>query len=80
MKKYRNFNPVEFNSYVKSVKENVKHVISNTKSKYLIRQAVKDYNYNPEEVWVYVHEIMTETYPEYMLKLNKCDWRKVYDV
>ena len=79
MKTYRNFNPVEFNSYVKFVKETVKHVFSNTKSKNVICQAAKDYNYNVEDVYQYLHEITKETYPEYMMKLNNRNWRKIYD-
>ena len=79
MKKFRTFNPVEFNSYVKFVKDNVKHVISNSKAKYVICQAGKDNNYNVDDVYGYLHETMMETYPEYMLKLNNRDWRKIYE-
>ena len=79
MKKFRTFNPTEFNSYVKFVKDNVKHVISNTKAKYVICQAGKDNNYNVDEVYGYLHETMMETYPDYMLKLNNRDWRKIYE-
>ena len=79
MKKFRTFNPVEFNSYVMFVKDNVKHVISNSKAKYVICQAGKDNNYNVDDVYGYLHETMMETYPEYMLKLNNRDWRKIYE-
>lgn len=79
MKTFRNFNPVEFNSYVKFIKENVEHVLKNTNAKYVITRAAKDYNYNVEDVYEYLHEITLETYPEYMLKLNERDWRKVYE-
>ena len=78
MKKYKNFNPVEFNFYVKVEKETIGHVISSTKSKYLIRQVGMDHNYNVEDVYNYLHEITMETYPEYMFKLNHSDWRKIY--
>ena len=79
MKTYRNFNPGEFNSYVKFVKETLKHVISNTKSKNVICQAAKDYNYHVEDVYQYLHQITKETYPEYMMKLNNRNWRKIYE-
>ena len=79
MKTYRTFNSVEFNSYVNFIKETVKHVFSNTKSKNVICQAAKDYNYNVEDVYQYLHEITKETYPEYMMKLNNRNWRKIYD-
>ena len=79
MKKYKTFNHVEFNSYVRFMKETIGHVISNSKSKYLIRQAGMDNNYNVEDVYNYLHEITTETYPDYMFKLNHSDWRKIYE-
>ena len=79
MKKYKTFNPVEFNSYVRFMKETMGHVISNSKSKYLIRQAGMDNNYNVEDVYNYLHEITMETYPDYMFKLNHSDWRKIYE-
>ena len=32
-----------------------------------------------DEVYGYLHETMMETYPDYMLKLNNRDWRKIYE-
>ena len=79
MNTYRNFNSVEFNSYVRFIRENIKHVITNTKAKYVIRQAGMDRNFNVEDVYGYLHETTMEKYPEYMMKLNKRDWRDIYD-
>ena len=79
MKKFRNFNPVEFNSYVKFMNETVKHTISNSQSKFFIRQAMKDNNYYVDEVYSYLDEITREIHPDYMGWLNSYDWRKIYE-
>ena len=79
MKKYRNFNPVEFASYVRFMNETVKHTISNSQSKFFIKQAVKDNNYCVDEVYSYLDEITKETHTDCMGWLNSYDWRKIYE-
>lgn len=78
MKPFKEFNPIDFNSYVKFVKETIGYQITDTKAKYLIMQAIKDCNYDPVEVLNYLNEIILEKFPCYMLNLNKLDWKKVY--
>ena len=78
MKKYRNFNPVEFTSYVKFMNETVKHTISNSQSKFFISQVMKDNNYCVDQVYSYLDEITREIHPDYMGWLNSYDWRKIY--
>ena len=79
MKKFKNFNPVEFTSYVRFMNETVKHTISNSQSKFFIRQVVKDNNYCVDEVYSYLDEITREIHPDYMAWLNSYDWRKIYE-
>ena len=72
------FNSKKFTSTVKNLKEQVVNVNSNSRSKHLICQAAKDYNYEASDVYAYLDTILRENYPDYADRFNSRNWEQVY--
>lgn len=75
----KDFNPAEFNSQVKDLKNKVGYIITNAEAKNVIFQVIRDNNYDLDEVLNYLHETTKAEYPDYMSNLRHCNWKTLIE-
>lgn len=73
------FNPTEFCSQVKSLKETMVKVTYDSQVKNIFYQVIRDNDYNPTDVLDYLAEIWNKTYPNYVDKFNNQKWSAVFN-
>lgn len=75
----KNFNPTEFCSQVKNLKETMVKVTYDSQVKNIFYQVIRDNDYNPTDVLNFLAEIWENTYPGYADKFNDRKWSAVFN-
>lgn len=75
----KDFNPTEFCSKVKNLKETMVKVSYDSQVKNIFYQVIRDKDYNPTDVLDYLAEIWNKTYPNYVDKFNNQKWSAVFN-
>lgn len=75
----KNFNPTEFCSQVKSLKETMVNITYDSQIKNIFYQVIRDNDYNPTDVLNFLAEIWENTYPNYVDKFNSLKWSTVFN-
>lgn len=75
----KNFNPTEFCSQVRNLKETMVNITYDSQVKNIFYQVIRDNDYNPTDVLNYLAEIWEKTYPNYVDKFNDQKWSAVFN-
>lgn len=75
----KKFNPTEFCSKVKALKETMVNITYDSQVKNIFYQVIRDNDYNPTDVLNYLAEIWEKTYPNYVDKFNDQKWSAVFN-
>lgn len=75
----KKFNPTEFCSKVKNLKETMVNITYDSQVKNIFYQVIRDNDYNPTDVLNYLAEIWEKIYPGYADRFNDQKWSAVFN-